>query len=303
MRHHCGTRADAFMQRVALCCLPLAYLIGWFATWWFWLRDRNARRASADYLRRVTPDPRRGGLLPQTFRHMYQYALTIIDCSAMLAGYGKQFAVTFPGREALIKAAEAPGGLLLLTAHVGAIEITAPRFSELLGGRRAHFVMYQDLSDEAERYRAENWRSLQTFNIINSMDAISASIQTARALMAGEAVGMRADRRISSRFISAEVLGSDAKLPDGPFTAAVATGANVVLVFAFRTGYRRYELHASEPRSYRVEDGGDKQAMAAMAASDFAAALTESVRRFPLQWFNFYPFWDASSTAENSNTT
>ena len=309
LQHHCGVRANAFMQRMAGACLPLAYLIGWFATWWFWLRDREARQSSCDYLRRLEPNRSKLSLLLRAHKHMYHYALSLIDCSAMLTGLGKKFTVTCPNRDALLGAIQSPGGLLILTAHVGSIEIAAPRMSQLLGGRRMHFVMYQDMSDETERFRAEKWRSLQTFNIINSMDAVAASIQTARALMAGEVVGMRADRRVSDRYIPADVLGAEARLPHGPFMAAVATGATVVFAFTFRTGYRRYELCVSMPRTYQVNDPDDKPQIAQRIAKEYASALSDALRRFPLQWFNFYPFWEAASgpqqgasTAETSNT-
>ena len=89
---------------------------------------------------------------------MYHYALSLIDCSAMLTGLGKKFTVTCPNREALLGAIQSPGGLLILTAHVGSIEIAAPRMSQLLGGRRMHFVMYQDMSDETERKPAKRIR-------------------------------------------------------------------------------------------------------------------------------------------------
>lgn len=300
LRHHLGRRANAFMQRVAIACLPLAYFIAWFAVWGFWLCDRKARAASRDFLRRAFPQASSWVLWWRTHRHMYEYAISLIDSSVVLTGHGDRFSLTCPDKQMLSRAAQSPGGMLILTAHFGTIEVVAPRLSQLLDDRKAHFVMYQDLSDATEQFRSENWRGLQSFGIINSMDAVSAGIQTAGALMAGDVVGMRADRTVSGKKIDVTVLGSPAHLPYGPFMAAVATGATVVFAFALRTGWRRYELRVSEPRQYALDDLADKPAMIEKAAHEFASALTDVVRRRPCQWFNFYPYWDSANVPENS---
>ncbi len=300
MRHYFGRRANAFMQAVAIGCLPLAYFIAWFVTWGFWAFARSARASSYDYLRRIDPDISSLALRWRSHRHFYEYAMSLIDSSIVLTGHGERFSLTCPDKDALYRAAESPGGLLIITAHVGTIEVVAPRLSQLLHNRKAYFVMYQDMSDATEQFRSENWQGLQPFGIINSMDPISAGIQIAKALMAGDVVGMRADRKVSGKSIGADVLGQPAQLPHGPFMAAVATGATVVFAFAFRTGHCAYELHVSEPRSYGCQDIDDKPAMIEKAAREFAAALSAAARSYPNQWFNFYPFWLSASDPEKS---
>lgn len=300
LRHHFGRRANAFMQHLAVTCLPVAYFLAWFVVWGFWMFDSRSRSSSCDYLRRIHPRKRPLTLWWRSHRHMYEYAVSLIDSSVILAGHGEGFSITCPNRDALNRAAALPGGLLILTAHVGTIEVVAPRLSQLLLNRRAYFVMYQDMSDATEQFRSENWRELRPYGIINSMDPLRAGIQIARTLMAGEVVGMRADRKTSGKSIGVDVLGSNVFLPHGPFMAAVATGANVVFAFAFRTGRRAYEFQVSEPRKYEFNDTDDKPATIEKAANEFASALTDGVRRFPYQWFNFYPYWVAESTPESS---
>ncbi len=300
MRHYFGRRANAFMQLVAIACLPLAYFIAWFVTWGFWFWAHSARTSSYDYLRRIDPNLSSLALRWRSHQHIYEYAISLIDSSIVLTGHGDRFSLNCADRDALNRAAQSPGGLLIITAHVGTIEVVAPRLSQLLHNRKAYFVMYQDMSDATEQFRSENWRGLQPFGIINSMDPISAGIQIAKALMAGDVVGMRADRMVSGKCISADVLGHPARLPHGPFMAAVATGATVIFAFAFRTGRCAYELHVSEPRAYKFNDIDDKPAMIEKAARDFASALTAAARSYPNQWFNFYPFWRSVSDPEKS---
>ncbi len=302
MRHHCGRRANWLMQSAAIHCLPLAYFLAWFAALWFWLKDATARRSSMDYFRHIMPDARRRTIFLCSYLNVYHYAVALIDASAVLTGHAGAFDMRFPQRARLAEAAAAPGGLLILTAHVGAIEITAPRLATMVANRQIHFVMYQDMEDATEKFRSENWAALGGIHIINSIDPISASLKIAHALLAGDVVGMRADRRVSGRSIDVPILGHMAQLPQGPFMAAVATGATVVSAFTFRTGYRRYELTVSKPRQYIATDSSQRTEMMARACADFAADLSDAVRQHPLDWFNFYPFWQPVSTAQSSDT-
>ena len=59
--------------------------------------------------------------------------------------------------------------------------------------------------------------------------------------------------------------------------------------FVMRTGHCRYKVFW-EKVDLQDADSSDKDRMVARAGV-FCGRLEEIVRRYPLQWFNFYDFW------------
>jgi predicted LPLAT superfamily acyltransferase len=179
----------------------------------------------------------------------------------------------------------------MLTAHFGVAELTAPMLKDLPNPRPFHFVVYRDMRDQTEHFHQDQWRALNQMRFINSMDPISAGLKILAALQAHELVGLRADRAMSGRTLTTQLLGGTVELPAGPFMAAVLTGANVVSTFTVRRGWRRYELLVSKPRQYLVGTGLARADVLQKAADDFAADLEAAVKQYPYQWGNFFDLW------------
>ena len=73
---------------------------------------------------------------------------------------------------------------------------------------------------------------------------------------------------------------------------AARSGAPVLMCFGLYEGGNRYRIEFVEfgPAAPRREPRCGVQPV----VDRYAALLEEYARRYPLNWFNFYPYWDAA---------
>jgi predicted LPLAT superfamily acyltransferase len=222
----------------------------------------------------------------------------------MLAWGYRGFTVTATGLSHFEAAARQPSGILLLTAHFGIVEATVPLMRGYGIDRPVNMVMYRDAADHTERFHSRHRRLLAGIRIISTTLPLLAGPKIVAALRRGEWVAVRADRTLRGRSVAATLLELPVQLPSGPFTTAVLCDAPVLSVYTVRLGYRRYECILSPVRMYNAmgdaEGGGGRAAAIAGAAQDFAADLEILMRRYPLQWANFYDYWTVQSAAGSS---
>ncbi|HVX83938.1 MAG TPA: lysophospholipid acyltransferase family protein [Phycisphaerae bacterium] len=295
-----GYRANAMMLWVGRRALWLGYFFVWWGAVWFFVCVPGARRASGAYLDRVRG--KRGCLRRgwDSYRHMVTYGYLLLDRAVMLSGPGHGFEVVREGMEQLHAAAEAAGeeGMVVLTAHFGNAEAAMPllagKMGTVLRERKIHVVMWQDMGDATERFHARTRRMMKGMEVISTTDALRAGVKIIAALRAGGVVGMRADRRLEGKTVGVALLGGKVELPAGPFVAAALTGAPVVSVYTCRLGYRKYGCLIGVGggwRRYGEGSGGSREERVERAARDYAAGLEEMIRKYPLQWGNFYDLW------------
>jgi predicted LPLAT superfamily acyltransferase len=287
-----GYRANAAMLWIGSRFLPLAYLLIWFAALYFFACVPKARRASMAYLDRVR-GKRRGRLRRawETYRHMIEFGLLLLDRAIMLSGPKHRFSMMCEGILHLREALDQQQGLLVLTAHFGTAEASAPYMAKMGMTRPFNLVMYQDASDATERFHTATRRMLADMRIISTTDPLVAGVKIMRALQSNEVVAIRADRSLAGRTIAVNLLGGEVNLPAGPFLAAALTDAPVVNIYTCRLGYRRYTCIISPMARYGASMVGSREERMRRAAVDYAAFLEGILRKYPYQWGNFYAFW------------
>jgi KDO2-lipid IV(A) lauroyltransferase len=105
----------------------------------------------------------------------------------------------------------------------------------------------------------------------------------------GEVVAIAADRDLSGSGLVVSFFGNPARVPDGPATLAVLTGAPVVVGTLRRTAPNRFaartDLVAWTPTGYR---GADVAAL----TQRITDVLADHIARAPEQWWGaFQPIW------------
>jgi hypothetical protein len=73
--------------------------------------------------------------------------------------------------------------------------------------------------------------------------------------------------------------------------AAIA-GAPLVHVFSLRERGRHYHFFAFPPQRLKLPRRVEREAVLGGCATRFAHDLESVLGRDPLQWYNFYPFWE-----------
>ena len=149
-------------------------------------------------------------------------------------------------------------------------------------------------------------------NILRRLDA-SAGVELVQVTDVGPATAMMLSERIAaggfvaivgdrvpvkgSRVAWADFLGYRAPFPVGGYVMAAAIGCPVYTMSCLHEsdGYRVRFEHFSD--RIQLPRGSREQALS-QHAQRFAAWLEQQVTQSPLDWFNFFPFWDQASDAK-----
>ena len=105
---------------------------------------------------------------------------------------------------------------------------------------------------------------------------------------------MAGDRFVEeSKIFKVDFMGQKAAFPSGPFYLAARFGVPVTFAFAMKEGKTHYHFYASEPeyvKKYKdpVEQDKELRSFVEKYAKEFERIL----RMYPLQWFNYYQFWE-----------
>lgn len=257
---------------------------------WYLLANGRARRVSGDYLRRVSahaPVPRLGVL-----RHFAAFAECMLDKMLMWSGSVDLSRVPVHGEQEVNRALAQGRGLLLVCSHFGNMELSrvlARSRPDVVVNVLVHTRHAQAFNSLLASLNPESQLNLLQ---VTSMDAGTAAMLSAKVAR-GEVVVIAGDRVPVSpnpRVAYAPFLGQDAAFPVGPYVLASVLQCPVFLMFPLEAGGRT-ELHF-EPFSDTLRlPRKDREAALADHARAFAQRLQHYCCLAPLQWFNFYDFW------------
>lgn len=257
----------------------------------FFLICRGPRRAVASNLAALAPGLPRAAILRRTFRVFWNFAWSCADgARAAIEGDFIDWEVT--GREHFDQAADAPGGVILLTAHMGSYDVAAPLFAGKFH-RPVVAVRAPERTAELQEIRqAEAERvASEAFRFVFNTGENFLAVDLLRALHGGEAVALQGDRLLPGLApIVTEIAGRLVRLPKGPFALALASGAPIHPLFIIRLGRRRYQIRAEAPIVCRRE-GPDARPAMQRAAGDWARVLESIARAYWYQWFVFEPLF------------
>lgn len=267
--------------RVVLAPVMLFYL----------LRSGVARRASRDYFHRLGYAP--SGL--RSYQHLFGFAETLLDKVLAVAGQYPFAKLRYTGREVMVESMKQKRGGVLITAHMGCLEVCRLAAENKTDGPRLNVLVH---TQNAERFN-DVLKRLDPHTQVKLIQVTDVAPATAALLSekvdAGEFVVIAGDRvpvsDASGRTVAVPFFGSDAHFPIGPWVLASALKCQVILFSVLREDdtYRaRFERLADKVELPR----GKREAGARKYAALFAQKLEELCRAAPFDWFNFYPFWE-----------
>ncbi len=257
--------------------------------------NRKNGRASRDYLRRRFPGIGGLRLWFKRYQHFLSFGRVLVDRGYGFLGMLGNVRLERDGAENIETAIAEGKGVILVSAHLGNWELAAyclGGFSRFGGKIPVNAVMFKGESEKVEKQLSRT-AGERPFNIIASNDSLQASIECKDALQRGEIVAIHGDRILGSGGVRVPFLGTEAKFPTGPFVLAATTGAPVVFTFANRLGTRHYGLLARGPYQFQFTDRKRRNADLEAWVRLYAAQLEELLQKYPLQWHNFYMFWEA----------
>jgi len=109
-------------------------------------------------------------------------------------------------------------------------------------------------------------------------------------LAKGGLVVALADRSERSASLPAAFLGRETTFPVGPHALAARAGATVLMGFGLYEGEARYRVEFVEFGP--AAPAGSRGAALQPVVDRYAQILERYARRYPRNWFNFFPYWD-----------
>jgi predicted LPLAT superfamily acyltransferase len=221
------------------------------------------------------------------FKHFLSFGRALIDRTAILAGNIKQFSFSFDGENHLRNAVAEGRGVLLLTAHVGNWEAAGALLSRLDVP-----VNVTGFDNESAEVRSLlNGASKAKFRLLPLTGSPTDVIPLVAAMRRGEVVAMLGDRAHGSPSANVPFLDGTASFPTGAYVMAAIAGAPLVHVFSLREPPGHYHFIAFPPQRPKMPPHNQRDAYLRDCAVRFSGDLETVLKRDPLQWYNFFPFW------------
>lgn len=220
------------------------------------------------------------------YRNYYAFGQSIIDKVVMMAGIPNKFTFHFDGRHNLEKIVSLKKGGLLLSCHIGNWEVAGHWLKHL--NTKVHIVMFDGEHEKIKQY-ITGVTGERSVNVIVIKEDLSHIYEISEAFERNELVCMHADRFLDgNKTMKANFLGEEANFPMGPFVLATTFKVPVTFVFAMKETWKHYHLFASEIKEYGQ---GKRDEIMQKMLNEFVAEMETKVRRYPVQWFNYYNFW------------
>lgn len=269
---------------------PLLYAI----VLYFFLFGRRARRSAWNYQRRLAAWSGRADLKPtgrSVFRQFMAFADALLDKLDVWRGRLDLARIQIVDPADLHGQMRGGRGQMLVGAHLGNLEVC--RALGELGQRvkmnvlvhTKHAEQFNRLLGEAG---AQNLRLIQ----VSELDP-AIMLQLSQRLERGEWLAIAGDRvpLHGGRTAEVDFLGARARLPQGPWLLAGLLQCPVNLLFCLKQqgGYRIDLEPFAQSIAWRRPQ---REQVLHDCAQRYAERLGHYCLQGPLQWFNFYPFWN-----------
>ncbi|TFZ42173.1 acyltransferase [Stenotrophomonas maltophilia] len=285
--------------------LVLYWVHRWFGRWPFrmcvwpvvachWLSNRVGREASMQYLQRLQAHSGVLGRAPtrrDSLRHFFAFADTMLDKILGIGGRYPPERIHLHHTSVLERIAQREGGLIL-TAHIGCLELCQV-LAERVPGLCITVLVH---TAHAQRFN----RLLRRLDPLAAVELVqvtemgpATAMMLADKVAAGGFVAIVGDRTPvgGGRCLSADFLGQRAPFPIGGYVLAAALGCPVYTMACLHEG-EGYRI-VFEPFADRIVlPRGSRDAALSDQVQRYAGWLEQQVIQSPLDWFNFFPFWD-----------
>lgn len=273
----------------------------WPVIGFYWLSGGPQREASRQWLQTVkTIAAQKNQPLTTrmtSFHHFLRFGEAMLQKIASWRGdlrWGKEIDFA-PGAEQALAAGK-PGGRLILASHLGDIE-ACRALAQQVSGLVINALVF---TDNAERFRQVMDQiapeaSKHVIPVSNIGPETAILLQ--QKLDAGEWVAIVGDRTAVNRqrggvrrVVWSNFLGKPAPFPQGPFVLAAALRCPVLLMFALRE-QGQLKLHCEPFADPLLLPRVTRQQALQDAVDRYAARLEHHALIAPLDWFNFFDFW------------
>jgi predicted LPLAT superfamily acyltransferase len=269
-------------------------LLLWPVVLFYACTQPRARRASLDYLRRIEAAHGVLGEPPSArhwLRHLMAFAETLVDKLLATSGRYRFGRVRVEGQQQVERLLVEGRGAVLVTAHVGCLELCQALASRMPDLRLTVLVHTR----HAERFNAilRRLNPASRVEVLQVTDVNAATaVELEKIVRAGGFVAIAGDRVPVDGGRTARVpfIGHPAEFPVGAYVLASLLACPLLMLGCVREDGGHVVRFEALAESVELPRTGRAQALEQYAAL-FAQRLEALLVRSPYEWFNFYPFW------------
>lgn len=274
----------------------------------YWLTVSAARKASQSWISRVRAQlTARQMPVPSnltSYQHFLRFGDAMLDKIASWRGelhFGRDV-VFAPGAEEALNVSD-PRGKLLLASHLGDVE-ACRALAQLQGSKTINALVF---SENARRFRQimQEMAPLAGLNLLPVNDiGPNTAILLKEKLERGEWIAIVGDRIAVNtqrggewRVCWSSFMGQVAPFPQGPFILASILRCPVSLIFALRQ-QKKLRIHCEPFADPLLLPRASRQHALQNAIDRYAERLEHYALQSPLDWFNFFDFWQLPDTKD-----
>lgn len=263
--------------------IKAAYVVLYFVASYYFLFLRKSNRAIFYYFRE-----RLGYSFLKSkamvYKSYYTFGQTIIDKTAISAGFRNKFTYEFDGIEILHRLMAEKKGGVLVSAHIGNFEIAEHFFGEIDIDCQINLVT-TDMEHSVIKEYLESVTVKSSIKFIIIKDDLSHIFNINNALANNELICFTGDRYFEgTKCLTAPLLGQEANFPAGPFLIASRLKVPVVFVYVMKEKNLHYHLYTREANTKHRDEKALLKA--------YIESVESMLRKYPLQWFNYFEFWN-----------
>lgn len=262
-----------------------AVLLGFWAM--LFLLWGPGRRGVTSNLRAILPGSWAPANLFRVYRVMWNFAWTIGD-NVRFKELGVVPDWQFVGREHFERMRNEPGGVIILTAHMGSYDLGAHLFAQM-SKRPIVMVRAPEVDPQTRLYEEARLATPESLKIDFSTRANELALDLLDALQRGEIIAIQGDRVTPGiSVLPAKLFGRKTSIPAGPFALSMSARVPIYPLFIIRLGRRSYRLVVGAP--FNVERTRDRAVGFEQAVARWTRELENVVREAWFQWYTFAPF-------------
>ena len=239
------------------------------------------------------PLSERKHILRLEYRNLGWLLAEFCQMSRYTPAYASQF-VRYEGLDHYLRARDRGQGVLVLTGHLGAWELSS--FYHSLAGYPMGMVIRR-LDNPLVDAMVNDIRCRHGNRVLHKDDFARGLLG---AMRAGETVGILMDTNMTPpQGLFVPFFGIEACTASGLARVALKTGAAVLPGFLlWEESERRYVLHFYP--EIALADSGDTEADTADNTARFTAVLEDAIRQYPSQWLWMHRRWKTRPPGEPS---
>ncbi|WP_303316750.1 lipid A biosynthesis acyltransferase [Flavivirga abyssicola] len=275
-----------FMFCIKKLGLRSAYFILYFVAAYFCLFAMDSTIATYYYFHKRLNYSKFKSIV-SIYRSYFVFGQTIIDKVAISSGLKSKFTYDYDGIERIKDILKQKKGGILISGHMGNFEIAQHFFGEL-EENECISLLTTNVEHTAIKDYLDSVTKKPDIKIILIKEDLSHIFEINAALARNEIVCITGDRYIKdSKYLEEELLGKKTKFPAGPFLISSRLQVPVLFVYVLKETRKHYHLYA------RTAEVKHRDAKALL--KEYTQSLEWMIKKYPLQWFNYFDFWDANN--------